>query len=254
MKYFSLWPGDQKQSSWVLFSFEQKSGRRRKSESAIPSTVHALLGKAAEGGLWMKPQYQHIRCGKCRRYDADEAFRVGFDAGAIIKIKGDFGHTNDRIVLINDKFLGVLKSGGVKGYESKPIGKTGWHAFRVSLFVESSEEVIKTTGPQCPECGRPEESWGVHQRLSDLSLPLDSNTFFTTKSCWPSAPFLDREMFLTEDVMELITDAGITGGYCYRLWTEDEARKYDENRKNGVDKTPPGTTVYLRGSPSKKRF
>jgi hypothetical protein len=248
MKFFSLWPTDQKQASWVLCVIERISISRNKRAGAIPAAVHSLLGQPAGDGLRMKPQYQRLRCGTCRRYDSDEAFKVGFDEEATIKIKGNFGPTNDRIMLIDDKFLSALKSGGVKGFDSKPIGHTGWHAFRVNHFVSSNDAVIKTAGARCPECGRPEESWGVHQRLSDLSLPSGTKTFFTTKCGWPSSPFLDRETFLTEDIVDLLKEAGIAGGYCHRLWTEEEGRKYDENRRNGVDKYPPGTTVYLSGS------
>lgn len=54
-------------------------------------------------------------------------------------------------------------------------------ALRVTLFVDSSDSVIETSGRPCPESGRPEESWALHQRLRELSAPADENTLFTTK-------------------------------------------------------------------------
>lgn len=253
MNFYSLCPGDQTRPSWVICAASRLLTPKKLSPEIASSTVHALLGAPAEGRLRMKSQYETLRCTRCRRYESEKIFEASFDGEASIKIKGDFGYSNDRVLLINEKFLNTLKVGSVNGFEAKPIGSTGWHAVLVNLYVDSNDEVIKTSGVQCPECGRPEESWGVHQRLSDLSLPTQPNTFFTTKRGWPSAPFYDRETFLTEDVLNLLKEFGIAGGYCYRLWTEDEGRKYDENRKRGIDKYPPGTTVYLTGSKSKKR-
>jgi len=251
MNFFSLCPGDQVRPSWVLFTTAEKANKRKRHSEGVPSTVYALLGSPAEEKMRLKPQYEPLRCKRCGRYDGAKIFEIGFDPDASIKIKGDFGYTTDRVFLISDKFLNTLKAGNVKGYEAKPIGNTGWHAIQVSLFVDSDDKVIKTAGIPCPECGRPEESWGVHRRLAELSLPKEINTFFTTKGGWPSAPFYDRETFLTEDVMSLLKESRIAGGYCYRLWTEDESRKYYENREKGIDKYPPGTTVYLTGSAPK---
>src|SRR6185436_7195865 len=170
MKMFSLCPRDQMRQSWVL-CVEGKARERNKTAKDTFRNVHALLGSAVTGEIRMKPQYNSIRCGLCRRYDSARAFEVGFDDTATIRIKGDFGYTTDRIFVISDKLLSTLKTHQVGGFESKPVGKTGWHAFQANRFVESNDSVIQTAGALCPECGRPEDSWGSYQRLSDLVPP-----------------------------------------------------------------------------------
>lgn len=219
----------------------------RRAEGLSP-TVHALLATRPPDGLRMKPQYQHLRCKDCRRFASEEVFKVGFDDEAIIRIKGDFGFTNDRVFLISDKFRNALKAGNVKGFDSKPIGKTGWHAFLVTKLVDARMSVITTTNTYCTTCGVPQESGGLHQRMSDFSLPEETNTFFSTKKGWPSAFCYDRETFLTEDVFDLLMRSGIRGGYATRLWTEEESQKFSEMQKRGRDIRPlPGTSFCLNG-------
>ena len=109
-------------------------------------------------------------------------FEVGFDDPVTMRFKGDYGHTEDRIFSINEKFLNVLKKADVGGFETKPLGKSGWHALRVTLLVDHANDVVDTSGPSCPECERPKESGGIFEYLSELSLPVHPHTFFTTKT------------------------------------------------------------------------
>jgi hypothetical protein len=247
MKWFSLCQIDQRRPTWVLFERQKKLPPDRPPLETIPFAVHALLGAAVRGQMSIKDKYLQLCCRKCGRYDSYAIFNIGFDEDVSVRISGDFGHSNDRIFLVNEKFLSAIRQARVKGFETKPLGRTGWHAFRITVLVESSDTIVKTSGPACLECGTPEEAWGVHERETDLSLPETSNTFFTTLKSWPSFPFQDRPIFLTDDVVRILQDAGVAGGYCYRLWTEEEARRVSENRKRGIDRYPGGTTVYLSG-------
>jgi len=55
----------------------------------------------------------------------------------------------------------------------------------------------------------------------------------------------DREIFATEDVIKALKEGDIKGGYCNRLWTDEEVRIAEEKRKQGKKWKPPGSTVLL---------
>ena len=252
-KFYDLSENDHLRPSWVLFTPPSKSPSKRRSREALPPAVNALLGPPPEGPMKIKPAYAKLRCPRCGRYEASEAFDIGFDDDSSIKIKGDFGHTTDRVFVVTNAFLNALKAIRIQGYETKPIGKTGWHALRVTLQVDAVPEVFKTSGSPCSGCGRPEESWGVPVRLSDLAVPKITNTFFTTKQSWPSAPFFDRSIFLSEEMARALKDSGVKGGYCKRLLTDEEWNWVEDYRKKGIPKDVPGITIYLPGTTSKRR-
>ena len=251
MNYYSLAIADARLDTYVLFDDISESKTKRRRSTELAPQVSALLGTPTVG-LVIKPQYRSLLCKQCGRYDSDDAFDVGFDGESKVRIVGDFGVSNDRILLFRDTMLQVLKSAKVDGYQSKSVGKN-WSAVRISRFVDSAPEVIEKSGPECSDCGRPEHAWGRHRRLTQLKVPSKGNTLFTTKIGSAARPFLDREIFMTEDVMTLLRDASIKGGYCYRLWSKEEADAYDEGLRKGKDKRPAGTTIYLNGKPPKKK-
>ena len=248
-KFYTLWENDPTRPSWVLCEPVEPIKLRR-NRNIIPPVVNALLGPTPEARMRMKEQYRHLCCKTCGRFDAYRAFDVGFDEKVSIRIKGDFGHTSDRISVVSDAFVNVLREAAIEGFETKAIGTTGWHAFKTTLLVESDNEVIKTSGVACPECGRPADSWGLHEALSKLSLPASTNTFFTTKTGWPSHPSHDRSIFLSEEIAMLLKRKGIKGGCCSQLLTDKEWDWIWEMRKRGTDPVPlRGTTIFLSGNP-----
>jgi len=132
-KYYYLSEGDHLWPSWVLFTPLGKITSKRRVPGAISPTVNRLLGPRSAGPIRIKPPYAKLLCPRCGRYEASEAYDIGFDEDVSIGIQGDFGHTTDRVLVITSAFLAALKMIGVRGYESQPIGKTGWHALRISL-------------------------------------------------------------------------------------------------------------------------
>jgi hypothetical protein len=73
------------------------------------------------------------------------------------------------------------------------------------------------------------------------------NTFFTTKAGY-AMDFRDRDIFFTEDVLQLLKAGKVKGPYCERLWTDEELAKAKEKEKQGIKMwQPPGSTVYLSG-------
>ena len=243
MRYYRLGQNDQPKSSWVLYEMIKRNPNHIRPKE-VPSVVSRLLGKIPEGELRLKDQYRHLRCSSCGRYDSYQMYDVGFAEPVQIRIKGDFAHTDDRVLVINDKFLGVLKDAKVGGYETKEIGKTGWHALRITNQVKDTEGTVTSKPPNCDLCGRPEEAYGLFSNEGHLDLPTKENTLFTTLRNWPYA-FYDRNIFVTEKVAHTLKAAGIKGGYCSRLWSEEELQKREQKAAQGIKWKPPGMTIYL---------
>lgn len=241
MKFYVLQQNDQRRSSWVLATMVKKAPPRKRNSEVIPSTVHKLLGQRPEGEMRMKDIYRQARCQTCRRYDPHDMVEIGFDDDVIIKIKGDFAHTNDRILLITQKFLDVLTGIGARGFETKPIGDTGWHALRVTCLKEIADGVMKDFGERCTECSRAEYSAGILEKVSDLDILSGETMMFTTRQAWPRA-FSDRDTVITEDIVLALKKAGIKGGHCYRLLSDDEWKKKE---REGGDRWPPRSMTYL---------
>lgn len=241
MNYYILDQNDQSKPSWALCTPVAPMPKRSKS-AAIPKTVNALLGTPPPMSMRIKEKYLKACCKTCRRYDEHDIFDIGFDGEVSIKIKGDFAHSNDRVLLVSDRFLSVLQTMEAKGFEAKPLGQSGWHALRATCLVEGVEGVIKDFGERCPECGRAEYSAGIHEKLSQLvGLPTSEKTVFTTRLGWPTA-FYDRDIFITEDIVVALKNAGIKGGYCTRLLLDKE---WDEMKARGGDRRPRGSIIYL---------
>ena len=252
MNYYSFNVKIHAKTSWALKEVVKRLPRRPKPEEMPP--VFYKFFPSSDVEVRMKPQYHTICCKKCGRYDSDKAFEIGFADPVTIRFKGDYGHTADRIFIINDRFLNAIRKAKVSGYETKPLGKSGWHALRAILLIDHLDGVIKARKPLCSECGRPKENFGLFEYKNQLSLPVQPNTFFTTKTSWPSCHFNDREIFISEDVLQVLQKAGIAGGYCTRLWTDDELIKQKQKAKQGIPFwRPPKTAILLNGKPFKKK-
>src|SRR5436190_9058711 len=150
MNAFHLVEKDQSKASWTAFELV-KALPKRPRQPELPAVIYTFFGPPSDGEMRMKPQYEGLRCKVCGQFDDDEIFRVGFFDPVIIKIKGDFSHTEDKVFAISGKFLGALKKGKVRGYEVKPLGSTGWHAMRITERVECKDNVMEEIGPFCPE-------------------------------------------------------------------------------------------------------
>jgi hypothetical protein len=168
-----------------------------------------------------------------------------------IRLKGELGYTTDRMFVINDKVLQALRRAKVCGYETKPLGNSGWHALRSTLLVDCVDSKWKKKAKRCPRCGISDDIGLNLDYLSQLSLPSRTNTFFSTMSSWPASPSNDRELFVTEDVVQALKAAKVKGPYCTRLWTEEERKKREARTKPGdvlgPSWRPPHSVVFLNG-------
>ena len=193
MPAYELVGKDQPKSSWAVFDIIKPLPKRPKNPE-LPPVIYTFFGPEPDGEMQIKPQYAKLRCKTCGRFDEDAVFDLGFSDPISIRIKGDFARTQDRIFAISEKMLSVLRSNKVHGYETKALGTSGWHAMKVTERVDCDETVIKSLGPLCPECGRPDRVPGSFTQLSQFSAPKHQNTFFTTKRGW-AKPFWSRDQY-----------------------------------------------------------
>jgi hypothetical protein len=243
VKFYYLVEKDPVRSSWAIHDVF-KALPKRPPQPGLPPALHRFFGPDPDGEMVLKPQYTSIVCKSCGQYDDDAAFDIGFSDPVKIHVKGDFGHTEDRVFAISARFLNVLKGEKVRGFETKPLGSSRWYALRVTERVDCDESVMQEIGPFCKKCGRPDTVPGEFLSIEQLSLPSQSNTLFTTKRGW-AKPFRDRDTFLTEDVVETLKNAGIKGGWCNRLWTSEETKKIEDQAKRGKKWKPPKSIVTL---------
>jgi hypothetical protein len=243
MNYYMLSQKDQPKPSWA-FHEPAKPSPKRRGNLQLPPVMNQMFGALMKGGAIMKAQYQPLCCKACGRYDDDAVFDIGFTDPVTIQIKSDFNYTQDRVLAVSEKFVEVLRKSKVMGYETKPLGTSGWHALRVTERVDCDDNVKKLLGPFCSSCKRPDRGLGVFRAVSQVSLPRSSNTLFTTKKCWPGL-FWTREVFMTEDVVEALKAGGVKGGWCNRLWTDEEVRYVDEQMKLGKKWKLPNFGVTL---------
>jgi hypothetical protein len=87
--------------------------------------------------------------------------------------------------------------------------------------------------------------------LNKITPPKQSNTFFTTKLSCATFSSQDRDIFFTEDVLEVLKAGQVKGPYCDRLWTNEELKTRKEKEKQGESWRPSGMTVYLNGKGGK---
>ena len=246
MDYYALWENTHTGSSWVLRLMTKRYPKRIRPPE-LPSVVHTLLGRSREGEMTLKERYGGICCKSCGWCDTDVAFDRGFEEPVVIKFKGDFGVTDDRVFVVTDKFLNVLKTRQACGYESKPLGTSGWHAIRITLRINTAKGVVTEEGSRCEVCGHTEDAGGLHKYEAQLSLPKDGNTFFTSLTTWRRSS-RDREIFLTGDLAIALKEGGICGGYCHRLLTNQEKAKQEEMHLEGERFwEPPKTRIFFGG-------
>jgi hypothetical protein len=237
---------EQPRRNWAVFR-EIKAPKPLPRLEFIPS---ALFGTShGIGGVFQtRPRYSQVVCSRCQRFDSDKIFEAGFDEDVVVRFRDDFALTNDRIFLISQRMLEVLRKGRVGGFEVKPVGTQGWHAMNVTLRVDSDPSAYHEAGTKCQGCGMRKEGagGGIISRLSQVTAPGQSNVFFTSKVAFHGREISDRDFLCTEDVVGLLKENGIRKGSFHRLWTDQEMKTFDQKRAQGIDKWyPPKRIIYL---------
>jgi hypothetical protein len=191
-------------------------------------------------GVRLRERYLHLACPLCGGFDLDETFDQGFDRDVVIRMKGDFGFTDDKALAISERMLNALQSERVRGFKARPVGREGWS---VACIVNASPRALKASGVRCRGCGRPEERFGGYQRLNQMSVPTTSRSFFRPchRRC---SQVVGRRLdiadpFVTGDVIPILLDHKIRGGALTRLMSETEWRALlADHRQRRLSKYP----------------
>jgi hypothetical protein len=167
--------------------------------------------------------YLNCICPVCHSIDRNALFarEEGLEGGPRIRVsKGrELAEARDGFLLIKSRVLDLLKRYEVAGFETRHVRYTEWHVLRVTAKVPYREFTPKREKSPCPTCGRG-AYYGMAWRLRDIAVPEHPNTFF--------APDLDRtngpDVYLTEEVAQMLKSNGVKGGLLTRLVNDEEAR------------------------------
>ncbi len=245
-RLYRVCDNEQPRRNWVVFR-EIKAPKPFPRFQFIPRGMFDT-SRGMGGVFQTRPRYQRVVCSRCHRFDSDEIFQAGFDEDVTIRFRDDFATTNDRIFLISQRMLEVLRKGKVGGFEVKPVGKEGWHGLNVTLRVDSDPGAYHEAGARCRACGMRKEGagGGLIELLSQVTAPARSNVFFTTRAAWLGREVSDRDILCTEEVVLLLKENGLRKGSFHRLWTAEEKRIYDEKcARHILNWYPPKRIVYL---------
>jgi hypothetical protein len=176
-----------------------------------------------QGGPLIYCAYLDYICPTCRSFDRAALFtrKDGLERGPKIRVsKGrELAEARDGFLLIKNRVSELLQEHQVKGYESRPVPYTEWHVLRVTTRVPYRDFTPERTKPQCKTCGRG-AYYGIASALSHIAVPEHDNTLF--------APELERtngyDVYLTQNVTELLKSSGVKGGLLTRLLDDEEYR------------------------------
>src|ERR1043166_3562046 len=118
MNYYRFSPDDQKHFNWLIFVEHREP------------PYHVL-----------RPRYESLVCGRCKKFDHDKVFGEGFDKGLKIRVKGDMFYSEEGFYCFNDKVKQIVESYGFSGLVFKSIKQTGWHAINVACRVDANRFV-----------------------------------------------------------------------------------------------------------------
>lgn len=219
MNYYQFSPNDQMWNNWLLFD-EQKQEPR----------------------LSVKSQYKGLVCPKCLKFDYDKAFKAGFDSEIRIRARGDFLESSDGFLCVSEKVKQLVDAQGVCGVSLKPVGKSGWHVANTTLRVEAEEKVLKTHKPTCHACKRPGSVTGSFYALRQIEVPKKPSTFFTTVL---ERNGRDRDVFVTDDIVQIFVTAKVKGGEFQKLLTIEDEAQLTATAAKGKPRWPQHSKILL---------
>jgi hypothetical protein len=180
-----------------------------------------------DGGPLIYFAYLDYVCPTCRSFDRAALFArgEGLEGGPKIRVgKGrELAEARDGFLLVKSRVLQLLREHDVGGYETRAVPYTDWHALRATRRVAYREFTPERKKPPCATCGRG-AYYGTAQRLSDIAVPDQGNTFFTPEPERTNG----YDVFVTEDVARMLKSSGVKGGLLIRLLDDAEYRLFCE--------------------------
>ncbi len=194
----------------------------------------------------LRERYRPLRCPTCGLFDHECAFKEGFEPRMKLLPRGDFFRSSEGFLCVNEKFRALVESSSVRGLEFKPVPEQPWFVVNIVRRVKADPAVYDLGKRFCATCHRPKELTGLIEYLSQIEVPAEGQTFFSPVFDRKGNRNADRDAFATEDVVMLLKQKSIKGGYFTRLLdAKEEARIKARIAAGQLFKLPKGALVEL---------
>lgn len=201
MRLYTFWPQDQPHFNWLIHTQDR--------ERHFPD-----------------PPYRRMVCRKCGKFSYDEVFSFGFnEIDPLIRVRGDIFASDEGFLCINGRFKDLIETERFPGLALKPAGNSGWFVLNVTARFEVRSDVFQVARGPCPDCGRNRETLGTVRHLGQLVTRPESETFFSTSTDRQGSSYSDRDLMLTEGIVDGLKRNKIKGGALHELLDEELDRK-----------------------------
>ena len=198
--------------------------------------------------LSIRPRYARFQCPNpsCKKIDHDGVFADGFEAGLRIREKRDLLVASEGFTCVSERVVQLIERCRFAGLRWKPLAGTEWYVLNAECHVTADVNAYQRRGPLCELCGRPREVSGSIQFLRQIVPPEGPSNFFAPTYDRGGSLVGDRDLFLTEDIVEEFRKSGIKGGMCRRLLTSEEEEEFHASQRDKkLFKWPKGSIVVL---------
>jgi len=225
MNYYQIYPHDQSRHIWLM------------------CTTHR-----ERPYLSVKPLYTDCVCSNinCKKINHEKAFEKGFLEKSGLKLKADIFGTSEGFLCFNEKTKNIVESNKFAGLDFKPIPGTCWWVVNVVRRVNADWNTFKRKMPACELCGRPKETYGSFNCINQVEAPDERGAFFSPTFDCGGGMNMDRDCFLTEDIVSCFKEQKLKGAMFQRLLTPIE---YADIKAAGAeyqpDKWPKDSRVIL---------
>lgn len=133
----------------------------------------------------LRNRYADLACPRCKKFDEVEALRRGIEADIRVRSKRDVFANAEWMTCVSRRFLDIAAEEGISGFESAPIGQTGFSVLfpGVEAPVDVKLTSMRFIGVPCEHCGRYRETvrW---PEFRAVTLPSDPKVI-----CFPKVDF-----------------------------------------------------------------
>jgi len=222
MRLYIFWPDDQKDFTWLVHT-QNRDGH-------VPN-----------------PPYDALICPRCGKFSFDDVFKLGFEEiNPVIRARGDIFSSDEGFRCVNSRFRDLIEAQAFPGLAMKPIGRTGWFVVNVTTRFDVRSDVFQVVRGPCQDCGRPRETLGAVRHLGHLITRPDAETFFSTRTDRHGSSYADRDLHLTEGIVQELKRNKIKGGGLDELLSEEEDAKLSQAWQRGEKiKFPKGSRIVL---------
>jgi hypothetical protein len=189
MRFYRFTANDQRRSNWLIHRWIRRP-------DGVPDYVPGVL-------------YKDLVCPACARVNYDKVFQVGFEKAHKIRGKGDILATDDNFLCVKESVVNLLKKKAIGGAQFKRIADTEWHVVNIVARVPTVVGVYQTQSPPCSTCGGARHLGGYVDQIIQFREPPPRRSLFSSVE---SRERDDRDLMFDDYVLNVLVEAGITGG------------------------------------------